>query len=473
MNFKKFVLVIFTFFLLVPFPYTFSARSTTNLDQKVSQVTNSIKIDQNSDRTNFSKFIVITWDGTRAKWLEEYSSSDVLSVTNILREEGSEVYLKLLDQPSSTDPCLAVIESGFGPKENKILANTFGAGPDGPRIPEGYQTSERFKSFFGSSYKTGHLNSWAYDYMNQSYYGLPDGFIAQSDSTDTIFFNAKPGVDVDFWFGSENITWKPENPEAHQASLDEYWRGTYINGTGTEGLLSPNDPESYRSYGYIERFSETYDKYIKYWLNPLINAKYLAKQAITFLDEYGSDNFYLRIHMTEPDYWGHKYGESTDNSFNKIAPEYLKALIECDNATGDIITKLKECNIYNDTFVLVGSDHGFLGSSHSEEPILYVSNQKIWRNSGDDTISKAYGLEHDIQPTLLALAGVDWESIGYRNSKPVFLREYGSALESTVPTTTTTKTTATGNSTRVPFEVLVLGLFYLLWFKRKKEINPR
>lgn len=457
------LLILFFIISLLPIGITFTSPNNKILPQ---EILNESFIQ--SYQSNFSKFLLITWDGVRTKWIEEYSTNEVLAITKQLRDEGREVYLKLLDQSSSTDPCLAVIETGFGPKENKILANTFGAGPAGPRIPNGFQTSERFKSFFGDEYKIGHINSWAHHFIENSTYGLPDGHIARSDSTDTLFLNARPGIDVDFWFGSENVTWIPENEEAHQASLEECWKGTYIDGGIEEGILTPEDPESYNSYGYIERFSNVYNKTIKYWLNPLLSSDFLAKQAIHFLNQYSNENFYLRVHMTEPDYWGHKYGESIDQKFNMISPEYLRTLIECDNATGKILNELKSLGIFNETFVLVGSDHGFLGHSHSEEPILYISNQQIWRNTGDESIGNAYGLEHDIQPTLLALAGVDWESINYQSSMPIFIREYGSALKSSSTTANLEQSTTNEKPTTVSVEIFSLGLS-LFYIQRKKK----
>ena len=395
-------------------------------------------------RSQFNKFIVITWDGTRDKWLDEYSKSGELSAVQALREEGGEAYLRLGETPSTTDPCLATIETGFGPRDHKILANQFSSSNPGVSIPDGLQTSERLKQFFGDNFTTGHLNSWMHHDYNDSMFTIPEGHITQNEMIDTIFFNAQPGKDVDFWFGSENISWIPENTDSHNASLDEYWYGSWIHSNITDGLLTPYDPHSYSSYGYVERFSNTYNQNIQYWKTPLINAQFLANKATEFIDLYSSGDFYLRIHMTEPDYLGHRYGESTDQySFKNISPEYLLGLKECDSALEKIRQSLVTYDIYNDTFILVGADHGFLGTSHSEDPVLYISNQKIWGYFVGQESTTTYGYLHDIQPTLLSLAGADWSAINYPLAIPLY-DQYGN---NTRPTSTIPNT----ESTTMPF----------------------
>ena len=194
-----------------------------------------------SVRGNYNKIILITWDGTRPEWLNQYSSSGDLEAIQKMRQEGGEIYLGLGDTPSSTDPCLATIESGFGPATHTVISNQFG-NPDGRRVPDGMQTSERLKSFFNDTIKTGHLNSWLYHFHpDREVHGQPDGHIAQSETLDPIFLNAIPGTDVDYWFGSENISFDPADPISHSASLDEY----YFLPQPTYRAFSPNTFHSF------------------------------------------------------------------------------------------------------------------------------------------------------------------------------------------------------------------------------------
>jgi len=132
--------------------------------------------------------------------------------------------------------------------------------------------------------------------------------------------------------------------------------------------------------------------------------------------------------MTEPDHIGHEFYESViGTNYQTITPEYLLSLIVCDNATGKIREKLIDTGIYEDTLLLIGSDHGFYGSSHGDlgneegDTVLWLSNQQIWGNDGNHDYD-SFGLQNDIQPTILALAGADWTSVDYPGSKPVHLR---------------------------------------------------
>jgi predicted AlkP superfamily pyrophosphatase or phosphodiesterase len=380
-------------------------------------------------RREYKKFIVITWDGVRSHWLDKYSEDGVLPYSGAVREEGGETYLRIVDHPTGTDPGLTCIETGFGPNVTGIDFNQFGSGSPKLRIPDGMQTSERLKESLGSNFKTGHLNSWVHHLMNDSLYGFPFGSLNQDQMLDSIFLNAIPGIEVDNWFGAENISWDPDDDEAHRASYDEFWHGSYINGSKTEGVLPPLNPDLQTSYGFIERFSSTYSKLLRYWSTPLIHAPYLAEKANEFIDMYKDQDFYLRIHMTEPDHIGHDFYESVPGTnYKTISPEYLLSLIACDNATCMIRQKLINAGIYEDTILLIGTDHGFYGSGHDsgsgEEQVdttLWLSNQRIWGNDGNGDYD-SFGLQNDIQPTVLALAGVDWTAIEYPGSKPVYLR---------------------------------------------------
>jgi hypothetical protein len=343
------------------------------------------------------------------------------------------------------------------------------------------QTSERLKSYFGEDFKTGQLNSWQFHEMDDSLFGLPEGHISQGEMLDSIFLNAEPGVDVDCWFGSENLSWIPGDVNTHKASWDEYWYGKWEDETPYEGLLPPHYPENPTSYGYVSR------QYLSYWKSPLINANYLAEKAVEFLDKYANNDFYLRIHMTEPDHIGHSYSESSDDkNFNNITPEYLLALKECDKATGTILQALIEKDIDNDTLLIVGADHSFLGGSHSEEPIFYVGNQKVWGYFGENK-SDAQGIIHNIQPTILSLAGIEnWTENGYYKSQILYDNgsvSYYSSPQQESTTKSLTTTTSTSESSKSNFEfsttnrtsfssIQILSLFLICIvykFKNKKK----
>ena len=466
MKTSKFILPAYILLLFIIFPSILSLH--TNLGHM-----NYLSSKEELPRDHFKKFIVITWDGTRARWFDELSESGELSTMQTLRGEGGEAYLRLGDTVSSTDPCLATIETGFGPKDHKIYSNQFFSDTPGVSIPDGLQTSERLKSIFGKEFKTGHLNSWMYHDMDNSKFAFPEGHIGQRERFDSIFLNAEPGIDVDHWFASENISWYPNDEESHLASLDEQWYGSWIHGNATNGILSPYDPSKYSSYGYIERYSEDFDQDIQYWGTILLNAQFLGEEAARFIDSYSSNDFYLRIHMTEPDYIGHRYGETTDwHEFNQISPEYLKSLEECDSAVEKIRQELKSNNIYNDTLLLLGADHGFLGTSHSEDPVLWLSNQKIWGYFKDQELSPVHGYLHDIQPTVLALAGAQWSTINYPLAIPLYdlygniTRPIQTTVNNTIKTSDDYKS---ANTTSLPFFIPLVLIIPTIFLKKRER----
>lgn len=209
--------MLISFLFLLPISGIMSSRSVLQ-EEGVSPYFES------DLRRDYKKFIVITWDGTRAHWLDKYSEEGVLPYSGAIREEGGETYLRIVDHETGTGPGLTCIETGFGPNVTGIYFNQFGVGSPKLRIPDGMQTSERLKELLGNEFKTGHLNSWMHHPMNASLYGLPDGSLNQEQMLDSIFLNAIPGTEVDYWFGSENISWNPNDAEAHRASYDELWQ---------------------------------------------------------------------------------------------------------------------------------------------------------------------------------------------------------------------------------------------------------
>ncbi len=275
------------------------------------------------------KVVFITWDGVRPKWMKELTADGTLYNTSRVLTDGHLQQVRITNHNTGTNPGMAAIESGYGPNINQIHANQFGPGSDKLSIPEGLTISERLRAHHGTDIKIGMFFSWSYhqvndDYMNQS----PNG----ENYTDPIFENIRPGSEVDYWFAAENLSWTPEDEECKRAALN----------------------------GFNEKYQLYYD--------PLIRAQYIAEHIVDFISNYSSDNFYIRAHFTEPDNRGHGYGESYSSNRSKITPEYLNALLACDEATGMILDALEDTGIFDDTLVIIGTDHGFFGKGHDEDP---------------------------------------------------------------------------------------------------------
>ncbi|MCE7747446.1 MAG: sulfatase-like hydrolase/transferase [Candidatus Heimdallarchaeota archaeon] len=262
----------------------------------------------------FENVVYITWDGTNYKYLEKYIDNGTLVNTKKIDQLGYRQTIRITSHRTSTNPGMATLETGYGAEITLIPYNMFGEGTIKQAIPDGYCIAERLKVAFGSEVKTGHFFSWSYHQIDETY-------IAQSgNNTDPIFENITPGLESDYWFAAENLTWAPDDPESRDAALN------------------------------------TFNEDIQMYSAPLIRAEFLATKAAAWLENVTSERFYLRMHFTEPDQAGHGYGEYTS--------EYKQALISCDTGTGMIIDVLENAGILDKTLFIIGADYGMYDRSH-------------------------------------------------------------------------------------------------------------
>ena len=298
----------------------------------------------------YSKIILLTYDGARKYWVDALVNNGTLPYLSSLKAEGNEITLRITDHDPKTDPGIACIETGYGPTITGIDANYFGNPLINPVIPDGLTITERIKARFQDEWKTGLIMPWTQDSVNVT------------GNLDSTFWNQR--TETDYWFSSENLTWSLSDTTLIQNSL------------------------SFNS--------------------ALLKSTFLAEKAVEFLDMYAESNFYLRMHFVEPDYVGHSSGESADN---RITAAYEQALIECDNALGVVIDTLQTHGVYNDTVILVSTDHGFKGVGHGPPafPLGDPDVTETWLITNDPGIANelGWGLQNDLAPTCLALAGMD------------------------------------------------------------------
>ncbi|MFK5972451.1 MAG: alkaline phosphatase family protein [Flavobacteriaceae bacterium] len=94
------------------------------------------------------------------------------------------------------------------------------------------------------------------------------------------------------------------------------------------------------------------------------------------------------IHLDELDHTGHKYGHGT--------AQYYKEVEATDVAIGKVITALKEIGIFNQSIIIVTSDHGGLGKDHGEETMSQleipwvISGPKVVQNKRIDVPVNIY-----------------------------------------------------------------------------------
>ncbi len=118
------------------------------------------------------------------------------------------------------------------------------------------------------------------------------------------------------------------------------------------------------------------------------------------------------LHFPEPDLTGHKYGWMTE--------EYLTAAKNVDAAIGKVIETINETGTYNETLIVITSDHGGKDRSHEG---AYEENIRIpWITIGDGAkhnheIEKQVMI-YDTAPTVLSALGIeppaDWDGVAIK-----------------------------------------------------------
>lgn len=85
-----------------------------------------------------------------------------------------------------------------------------------------------------------------------------------------------------------------------------------------------------------------------------ISAQYTMRKAKRY--EKLKEPELLFIHLDLVDHAGHKYGHGS--------PEYIAAVEKADKLIGQMITRMKKHGLWDDSYVLVTSDHGGIGHGH-------------------------------------------------------------------------------------------------------------
>ncbi|MFV2015943.1 MAG: alkaline phosphatase family protein, partial [Candidatus Heimdallarchaeota archaeon] len=267
--------------------------------------------------------------------------------------------------------------------------------------------------------------------------------------------------DVDYWFASENVTWDKDVTETYTAAIDPFI----------------NKPP-----------------YVVGWSSPVLRASYLGQKAANFISDNADNRIYLRIHLTEPDKIGHKSGEAqVPFATGNITNEYLGALKDSDIATQMIIDALKNAGIYNNTLIILGTDHGFTKAGHDDDP--YPNQSNIENVQLAFYMNKPLGFSEDgilsttqIAPIILSVLGLDprtyspafpdpllWDFVEPTSSSST-TSTISTSTSSSTSTSKTTSSTEKSDTNETPINTLflatnlafVVGVIYL---KRVKQGN--
>lgn len=137
---------------------------------------------------------------------------------------------------------------------------------------------------------------------------------------------------------------------------------------------------------------------IDYYENDLRRSTTVGNRALELLEAHQSDQFLALFLFSVPDVLGHLAGENSVN--------YSEEIIDNDLWLGEIVAKLQDLNIYDNTLIYVITDHGFDEGSnrHGNSPYGFLStNDPLIMRSGD---------RKDLAPTIMDRYGISLEANG-------------------------------------------------------------
>lgn len=120
-------------------------------------------------------------------------------------------------------------------------------------------------------------------------------------------------------------------------------------------------------------------------------------RALEFLNQHRDKQFFLFVHFEETDLAAHIFGDGSRAQF--------ASLLATEARTGQIITKLKQLGLYENSLVYITSDHGFdIGKrTHHNAPWVFLISK-------DDNLRRQ-GEQADVAPTIMSRLGLDTDKI--------------------------------------------------------------
>jgi len=125
-------------------------------------------------------------------------------------------------------------------------------------------------------------------------------------------------------------------------------------------------------------------------------------QALDNWRSSGKERFYGFLHFREPDNLGHSYGENS--------PQYEDGIRMDDEWLGNVVQKLKEMGVYQDTLIYVVPDHGFDEGTtrHRNAPYVWLATNDVRVKGNED---RSWCDLVDVAPTALYGMGLNLAEI--------------------------------------------------------------
>lgn len=145
-------------------------------------------------------------------------------------------------------------------------------------------------------------------------------------------------------------------------------------------------------------------------IRPLIDEKahdYCVKEkqenltplAIEYIKAKKPD--FLTVIYDDPDHVGHADGHDT--------PQYYAKMEQLDAWLGEIIAAIKEAGIYDDSIIIVTSDHGGIGTRHGGRSLMEMDTPFIVAGKNIKKIGelKNYMMQYDTAHTIAEMFGLE------------------------------------------------------------------
>ena len=311
-------------------------------------------VNETTKTSEFKNFILVGWDGVQREHLYELLNEGKLPSLEKLIATGSMTDIDITTGETHTKPGWAEILTGY----NSDIIGVYNNQSYKP-IPRGYTIFERLESYFGK------------------------------DNITTLFVGGK-----EYNIGIRGPHKVCANCRGRYSDTLEKTRWTFEDASaptrvpGEERVFEEREGEPYY---YTKDALDVYEA-------GLASAENVGPKVIDYIEEYKDQRFFAFFQFEEPDEPGHLYGENSQ--------EYSDGIITDDYWLGEIVNKLKELGIYEETLIYVTSDHGF-----DEGGILHLNAPYVFLATNDPEVTINKGDRKDVTPTILHRYGIDVNSI--------------------------------------------------------------
>ena len=136
--------------------------------------------------------------------------------------------------------------------------------------------------------------------------------------------------------------------------------------------------------------------------------EYIAAKSVEYIKSVKPD--FMAIIYDDPDHVGHSKGHDT--------AEYYARMEELDACLGEIVAAIKEAGIYDDSIIIVTSDHGGIGTGHGGQSMMEMETPFIiaGKNIKQGGEFSEVMLQQDTAHTLAEAFGLDIPQMWNGNS---------------------------------------------------------